>query len=86
MSSMEAARKAPEAPGARVLRMLSGPHTGAESELTGERLLIGNLESECDIVIDVSRPERHICLVRVSTDGWTVLGIAGDLWVVRDFV
>jgi hypothetical protein len=78
--------QAQEGAGARVLRILSGPHTGAESELTSERLLIGNLESECDIVIDVSRPERHICLVRVSTDGWTVLGIAGDLWVDRAFI
>jgi Inner membrane component of T3SS, cytoplasmic domain len=80
------ARQTPEAPSPPVLRILSGPHTGAESELTSERLLIGNLDSECDIVIDVSRPERHICLVRVSTDGWTVLGIAGDLWVDRTFV
>ncbi len=68
----------------RVLRMLSGPHTGAESELTSDRLLIGNLESECDVVIDVSRPERHICLVRASADGWTVLSIAGNLWVGED--
>ena len=68
----------------RILRMLSGPHTGAESELTSDRLLIGNLESECDVVIDVSRPERHICLVRASPDGWTVLSIAGHLWVGDD--
>ena len=68
----------------RILRMLSGPHTGAESELTSDRLLIGNLESECDVVIDVSRPERHICLVRASADGWTVLSIAGNLWVGED--
>ncbi len=71
----------PLKPATRVLRMLSGPHTGAESELRSDRLLIGNLESECDVVIDVSRPERHLCLVRASHDGWTVLSIAGDLWI-----
>ncbi len=71
----------PTQPATRVLRMLSGPHTGAESELRSDRLLIGNLESECDVVIDVSRPERHLCLVRASHDGWTVLSIAGDLWI-----
>jgi Inner membrane component of T3SS, cytoplasmic domain len=73
-------------PAKRVLRMLTGSHTGAESELTNDRLLIGNLESECDVVIDVSRPERHICLVRASQDGWTVLSIAGDLWVGDQYV
>jgi Inner membrane component of T3SS, cytoplasmic domain len=76
----------PTGPAKRVLRMLTGSHTGAESELTGDRLLIGNLESECDVVIDVSRSERHICLVRASADGWTVLSIAGDLWVGEQYV
>jgi hypothetical protein len=76
-----------QAPAAqRVLRMLSGPNTGAESILRGDRLLIGNLESECDVVIDVSRQERHICLVRASDDGWTVLSIAGDLWVGDSYI
>jgi hypothetical protein len=70
----------------RVLRMLTGPHTGAESVLRNERVLIGNLEAECDIVLDVSRTERHACLVRVSHDGWTVLSIAGDLWVDQVYV
>ena len=64
-----------------VLRILTGPHTGAESILRNERVLIGNLEGECDIVLDVARDERHACLVRISADGWTVLAIAGDLWV-----
>jgi Inner membrane component of T3SS, cytoplasmic domain/Inner membrane component of T3SS, periplasmic domain len=73
-------------PNKRVLRMLTGTHTGAESELHSDRLLIGNLESECDVVLDVSRPERHICLVRASSDGWTVLSIAGDLWVGDSYV
>lgn len=80
----EVAEQAPT--GQRVLRMLSGTNTGAESVLRGDRLLIGNLESECDVVIDVSRPERHICLVRASDDGWTVLSIAGDLWVGESYV
>jgi Inner membrane component of T3SS, cytoplasmic domain len=66
--------------------VLSGPHTGAESALQSERLLVGNLESECDVVIDVGRPERHICLIRASPDGWTVLSIAGDLWVGDAYV
>ncbi len=70
----------------RILRMLTGPNTGAESVLRAERVLIGNLEAECDIVLDVSRPERHACLVRVSSDGWTVLSIAGDLWVDQTYV
>lgn len=70
----------------RVLRMLTGPHTGAESVLRNERMLIGNLEAECDIVLDVGRPERHACLLRVSSDGWTVLSIAGDLWVGHAYV
>jgi Inner membrane component of T3SS, cytoplasmic domain len=78
--------QASPSPGTRVLRILTGPHTGAESELQSERLLVGNLESECDIVIDVRRPERHICLVRASSDGWTVLGIAGDLWVGEEYL
>jgi Inner membrane component of T3SS, cytoplasmic domain len=69
-----------------VLRVLTGPNTGAESVLRNERLLIGNLESECDVVLDVSRAERHACLVRVSNDGWTVLSIAGDLWVGQDYL
>ncbi len=73
-------------PNRRILRMLTGTHTGAESELHSDRLLIGNLESECDVVVDVSRPERHICLVRASSDGWTVLSIAGDLWVGDEFI
>jgi Inner membrane component of T3SS, cytoplasmic domain/Inner membrane component of T3SS, periplasmic domain len=89
MSDTDAATAAAAAPGSaaqRVLRVLSGPHTGAESELRSERLLVGNLESECDVVIDVGRPERHICLVRASADGWTVLSIAGDLWVADAYV
>jgi hypothetical protein len=89
MSNAAAATAANAAPGSaaqRVLRVLSGPHTGAESALQSERLLVGNLESECDVVIDVGRPERHICLIRASPDGWTVLSIAGDLWVGDTYV
>jgi hypothetical protein len=73
-------------PGQRVLRVLSGAHAGAQSALHQERVLVGNLQGECDIVLDVTRPERHACLVRTSVDGWAVLGIAGDLWVERQYV
>jgi hypothetical protein len=78
---------AAEAPGTRpVLRVLSGPNAGAHCQLHEDRVLVGNIEGECDIVLDVTRPERHACLVRASSDGWTVLAIAGDLWVERDYV
>lgn len=73
-------------PGRRVLRVLSGAHAGAQSTLLEERVLVGNLQGECDIVLDVTRTERHACLVRTSADGWAVLGIAGDLWVERHYV
>ena len=65
----------------RTLRILSGLHTGAESALRAERVLIGNLEGECDIVLDAGYVEPHACLLRVSDDSWTVLSISGDLWV-----
>jgi hypothetical protein len=70
----------------RVLRVLSGLNAGAQCELHEDRVLVGNIEGECDIVLDVTRPERHACLVRASSDGWTVLAIAGDLWVEREYV
>ena len=76
---------APRAP-RRLLRVLSGVHTGAESEMHAERALVGNLENECDVVLDAGTPERHACLVRASSDGWTVLAIAGDLWVGEDYL
>lgn len=69
-----------------VLRILSGAHLGAEVPVTAERVLIGNLEHECDVVLDVGRTERHACLLRVSADGWTVLAIAGDAWVDSDYL
>lgn len=69
-----------------VLRILSGEHTGAEAQIVTDRVLIGNLDLECDIVLDVKREGRHACLVRVSDDGWTVLGIAGELWLDEAFV
>lgn len=71
---------------ARVLRVLSGPHGGAQVALQAERLLVGNLEHECDIVLDVTVAERHACLLRVGPDGWTVLAIAGDLWVGSEYL
>ncbi|MFN9805556.1 MAG: FHA domain-containing protein [Betaproteobacteria bacterium] len=67
-----------------VLRVLSGAHLGAEVPVTAERLLVGNLDSECDLVLDVGRSERHACLLRISSDGWTALAIAGDLWIGND--
>jgi hypothetical protein len=70
----------------RVLRILSGAHSGAEPTVSGERILVGNLETECDIVLDVGRTERHACLVRTSNDSWTVLAIAGDLWTGTDYL
>jgi hypothetical protein len=69
-----------------VLRILTGEHTGAESKIRHSRVLIGNLDLECDIVLDVKREGRHACLVRVSEDGWTVLAVAGELWVDTVFI
>lgn len=64
-----------------VLRVLSGPQQGAQAQMRAERLLVGNLEAECDVVLDVGRTPRHACLLRASADGWSVLAIAGDLWI-----
>jgi hypothetical protein len=69
-----------------VLRVLTGDHAGAESEIVSDRVLIGNLEHECDIVLDVKSQGRHACLVRVSDDGWTVLAIAGELWLDEAYI
>jgi hypothetical protein len=69
-----------------VLRVISGVHLGAEVPIEAERLLIGNLENECDLVLDVGQTGRHACLLRISHDGWTVLPIAGDLWVGKDYL
>lgn len=66
---------------ALVLRVLTGVQKGAQARMRHQRLLVGNLEAECDVVLDVGRPQQHACLVRASRDGWTVLSIAGDLWV-----
>jgi hypothetical protein len=70
----------------RVLRVLSGAHSGAEPSVHGERILVGNLETECDIVLDVGRSERHACLIRTSSDSWTVLAIAGDMWTGAEYL
>jgi len=69
-----------------VLRVLSGVQQGAQAGMRHHRLLVGNLESECDVVLDVGRPDKHACLVRASKDGWTVLCVAGDLWVGQAWV
>lgn len=71
---------------ALVLRVLTGVQKGAQARMRHQRLLVGNLESECDVVLDVGRPQQHACLVRASKDGWTVLSIAGDLWVGEDWI
>lgn len=64
-----------------VLRVLSGPQQGAQADMRAERMLVGNLEAECDVVLDVGLARRHACLLRASADGWSVLAIAGDMWV-----
>ncbi|MCY7314628.1 MAG: hypothetical protein LH480_03150 [Rubrivivax sp.] len=64
-----------------LLHVLSGLHTGVQSHLRGERVLVGNLERECDVVLDTGYADPHACLVRTSDDSWTVLAVAGDLWV-----
>lgn len=69
------------ASGTSVLHVLSGLHTGVESRLRGERVLVGNMERECDVVLDTGYADPHACLVRTSDDSWTVLAVAGDLWV-----
>ena len=87
MNQNASTQVAAEAPGPRpILRVLSGLNAGAQCDLHEDRVLVGNIEGECDIVLDVTRPERHACLVRASSDGWTVLAIAGDLWVEREYV
>jgi hypothetical protein len=70
----------------RLLRVLSGMHTGAESAMQAERVLVGNLEDECDIMLNVGLAEPHACLLRMSADGWTVLSVAGNLWVNDEHV
>lgn len=66
---------------ALVLRVLTGVQMGSQAPVRYHRVLVGNLESECDVVLDVGHTEKHACLVRVGKDGWTVLSVAGDLWV-----
>lgn len=63
-----------------VLRVLTGLQQGAEARMKHQRLLVGNLQSECDVVLDVGRAQPHTCLIRASADGWSVLATAGDLW------
>jgi hypothetical protein len=69
-----------------VLRVLSGPQQGAQARMRHQRLLVGNLQTECDVVLDVGSTEPHACLVRASADGWTVLCIAGNLWVGNTWI
>jgi Inner membrane component of T3SS, periplasmic domain len=71
---------------ALVLRVLNGVQSGAQARIRHQRLLVGSMMTECDVVLDVGRPEPHACLVRVSQDGWSVLAIVGDLWVGESWV
>ncbi len=74
------------APAELVLRVLNGTQSGGQARIRHQRLLVGSMVDECDVVLDVGRPEPHACLVRVSQGGWTVLAIAGDLWVGETWV
>lgn len=74
-------------PAARaVLRVLNGEHAGAETAIDEERLLVGNDLSECDLILDVKANGFHACLLRLGDEGWTVLSVAGDLWLERNHV
>lgn len=64
-----------------LLRVLSGPQRGAQVPMRHHRLLIGNLQSECDVVLDLGDERPHVCLVRASRDGWTAMAVSGDLWL-----
>ena len=64
-----------------VLRVLTGKQQGAQAPMRQQRLLVGNLEEECDVVLALDRCDRHACLIRASQDGWTVMNVTGDLWV-----
>lgn len=67
-------------PSPLVLHVLSGLQKGAQARMRHQRLLVGNLHAECDVVLEIGSPLPHTCLVRASRDGWTVLPITGDLW------
>lgn len=69
-----------------VLRVLSGSQAGAQARMRHTRLLVGNLQAECDVVLDIPTREPHSCLVRASRDGWTVLSISGELWLGQERV
>lgn len=64
-----------------LLRVLSGPQQGAQVPMRHHRLLIGNLASECDVVLDLGGEQPHVCMVRASRDGWTAMAVSGDLWL-----
>jgi hypothetical protein len=65
-----------------VLHVLSGAQRGAQARIAQQRVLVGNLLGECDVVIDTGNSSPSLaCLIRASQDGWSVLAIAGPLWV-----
>lgn len=69
-----------------VLRVLNGEHAGAQTAVEEERLLVGSDVNECDLILDVKASGFHACLLRLGDEGWTVLSVAGDLWLERNHV
>jgi len=65
------------------LKILSGPHLGAELVLSGERYSIGR-DSDCDIVLsDGSVYPRHALLEKISGN-WTIAPVEGPVLVGED--
>jgi len=62
------------------LKVLSGPHLGAEVLLTGKQYLIGS-DEDCDIVLsDASVYQRHVRLEKSSGE-WTITVLEGAVLV-----
>jgi hypothetical protein len=66
--------------------VLNGVQTGAESVLPEGRTLVGNLPSECDLLLDIGTSDRHVCLLRHEAGALTALSVAGDLWIGTRYV
>ncbi len=65
------------------LKILSGPHLGAELALSGERYSVGR-DSDCDIVLsDGSVYPRHALLEKISGN-WTITPVEGPVLVGED--
>ena len=66
-----------------LLKVLSGPHLGAEVLLSGESYRIGS-DSECDIVLaDASVRPCHATLERVQ-EGWRLTAVGGPVLVEEE--